>query len=416
MKKIVVFLVIVGIAAIVYFKFIKTPPPVQVNPPVVEPSPPPPPVEEPPVKTDGIKLFHEGKYKDAAKQLEREVNDRPASEQPSVLNYLAQSYEKIPNKDKALETWQRLLKDYPGSVFCGNGYYALGKNESEPAKQMEYYEKALEKYPSSDGAKLAGLETGDYYLQLTSSSDLSEVDRLAKARKGFSLGLLKSDLSKEKKSTIKDKLNQINQKLVFSPMVNPSDSILYKVKKGDTLYNISNKHNVPAPSDTAGQECLGQIKRINHFKTSVIREDQPLKIITGKFRIEVDKSDFTLTLYLNNDYVKEYLVAVGNPKESPTPEGNFKVSLTKRLVNPPWQTPPDPITGKTELILFGDPRHIIGTRWIGFNENDKIGIHGTKDPLSLGRAITNGCIRMRNEDIEELFDLIPGGTEVTIQE
>jgi lipoprotein-anchoring transpeptidase ErfK/SrfK len=42
------------------------------------------------------------------------------------------------------------------------------------------------------------------------------------------------------------------------------------------------------------------------------------------------------------------------------------------------------------------------------------GIHGTTEPQSLGRQATQGCVRMANPDVEELYTIIPIGTEVTI--
>ena len=42
------------------------------------------------------------------------------------------------------------------------------------------------------------------------------------------------------------------------------------------------------------------------------------------------------------------------------------------------------------------------------------GIHGTVDPGSLGQQVTQGCVRMSNSDVEELFSIVPTKTEVTI--
>jgi lipoprotein-anchoring transpeptidase ErfK/SrfK len=44
------------------------------------------------------------------------------------------------------------------------------------------------------------------------------------------------------------------------------------------------------------------------------------------------------------------------------------------------------------------------------------GIHGTTEPDKIGQQVTAGCVRMRNEEVEELYTLIPVGTEVTIQD
>jgi lipoprotein-anchoring transpeptidase ErfK/SrfK len=56
----------------------------------------------------------------------------------------------------------------------------------------------------------------------------------------------------------------------------------------------------------------------------------------------------------------------------------------------------------------------IGTRWMGLSK-DGYGIHGTNAPASIGHAASHGCIRMRQQDLEELFDLIPVGTAVKIE-
>jgi len=44
------------------------------------------------------------------------------------------------------------------------------------------------------------------------------------------------------------------------------------------------------------------------------------------------------------------------------------------------------------------------------------GIHGTTEPKELGKQVTQGCIRLSNSDVEELYTIIPTGTEVTIVE
>jgi lipoprotein-anchoring transpeptidase ErfK/SrfK len=42
------------------------------------------------------------------------------------------------------------------------------------------------------------------------------------------------------------------------------------------------------------------------------------------------------------------------------------------------------------------------------------GIHGSKDENAIGKQVTQGCIRMRNAEVEQLYDLVPVGTEVVI--
>ncbi len=109
----------------------------------------------------------------------------------------------------------------------------------------------------------------------------------------------------------------------------------------------------------------------------------------GVYEILVDTDTSELKLYRDRMLVKEYPVAVGKPSD-PTPAGSYYI---------------------TSKIKY--PGGALGTRWIGLSA-PHIGIHGTNDPDSIGKHASQGCIRMRNEDIEELFFLVPMWTKVYI--
>ncbi|MCX5714227.1 MAG: L,D-transpeptidase [Candidatus Omnitrophica bacterium] len=64
-------------------------------------------------------------------------------------------------------------------------------------------------------------------------------------------------------------------------------------------------------------------------------------------------------------------------------------------------------------MLPGSADNLLGTRWLGI-DLPGYGIHGTVDPSSLGKQVTQGCVRMANSDAEELYSIVPTGTEVTI--
>lgn len=109
------------------------------------------------------------------------------------------------------------------------------------------------------------------------------------------------------------------------------------------------------------------------------------------YRIVINRQAHTLTLFRNNNVYKTYKVAVGKPS-TPTPKGTFKI--VNRAVNP------------------GGP---FGTRWLGLSAPyGDYGIHGTNNPSSIGKSVSNGCIRMFNNDVIELSNLVPIGTSVTI--
>jgi len=103
---------------------------------------------------------------------------------------------------------------------------------------------------------------------------------------------------------------------------------------------------------------------------------------------------------------KVYKVATGKTADF-TPEGMFNAMYKAKF--PYW---------KKKNIPGGDPKNPLGSRWIGFdalNTNGSIyGIHGNNDPSSIGKYISNGCVRMHTNDVNELYDKTPYGTKVFI--
>ncbi|MFW6278577.1 MAG: L,D-transpeptidase family protein [Bacillota bacterium] len=109
--------------------------------------------------------------------------------------------------------------------------------------------------------------------------------------------------------------------------------------------------------------------------------------------IVVDTSGRTLSLYREGERYKTYPIAIGKP-DTKTPIGEWAiVNKTKN-----WD-------GNSEL----------GTRWLGLNVPwGSYGIHGTNKPGSIGTAASKGCVRMHNQHVEELYELVPVKTRVKI--
>lgn len=187
------------------------------------------------------------------------------------------------------------------------------------------------------------------------------------------------------------KLEEINIKLLFSPTIIPK-SILYEIKSGDTLSKIAKEFKT----------TVELIKKSNHLADDKILPGRKLKLWTAPFSILIDKSQNTLVLKSEEEIMKTYVVSTGINNSTPT--GNFKV--INKLLNPTW------FKGGA-IVPPSSPENILGSRWLGFDLRE-YGIHGTTDPQSLGKQATEGCIRMSNSDIEELYTIIPVGTEVTI--
>lgn len=187
-------------------------------------------------------------------------------------------------------------------------------------------------------------------------------------------------------------LESTNIKLVFSD-INTPDSFIYVVQKGDSLDKIARKFTT----------TVEMIMQANGLKAGILRAGKKLKITKLKFTIAVDKSQNILTLKSDGNVFKTYRVSTG--KDSCTPVGTFKI-ITK-IVDPPWY----PSKGK--MIPSGDPKNVLGSRWLGISK-PSYGIHGTIDPGNIGKSVTEGCVRMKNEEVEELYKIVPIGTEVVI--
>ncbi len=215
------------------------------------------------------------------------------------------------------------------------------------------------------------------------------------ARKYYSEALF-LETSRERREILRRHLDGLNKELVFSPIPGPG-SVVYKVKAGDNLTKIAKKFNTTP----------GLIMRTNRKKDTRIRVNEPLKILTGQTSIVVDKREFLLILLLDGHFVKQYHIGTG--KDNSTPEGTFVVAT--RLKNPVWYSPEG-------VYAYGHPKNILGTRWLGFKNEPGIvgyGIHGTTMPETLGTEASNGCIMMKNEDVEELYDFVTASTKVTIR-
>lgn len=112
-------------------------------------------------------------------------------------------------------------------------------------------------------------------------------------------------------------------------------------------------------------------------------------------------------VYQNKQLVATFPVAVGK-KGWETPLGNFNV--LQMIENPSWQ---HPWNGK---IFPPGPQNPLGQRWIGFwtDGTNFIGFHGTPNESLIGQAVSHGCVRMKNKDIEQLFELVSIGTTVKV--
>ncbi len=192
---------------------------------------------------------------------------------------------------------------------------------------------------------------------------------------------------------IQGKIASIRMAILFSKIITP-DSELYVVMPGDSLIKIANKYST----------TVDLIKRANDLRSDLIMPGTKLKVQKVSFHIIIDKSQSILTLLLGDEVIKSYIVSTG--KNNSTPTGTFKIK--DKLVRPVWYN-------RGVAVPADNPENVLGSRWMGLTtEEGGYGIHGTIEPESIGYQCTDGCVRMRNEEVEELYAIVPVGTGVTI--
>lgn len=131
---------------------------------------------------------------------------------------------------------------------------------------------------------------------------------------------------------------------------------------------------------------------------------KPTVSVTAEKRIAINLASRMLTVYQGNDKVAMYPVGVGKV-ETPTPTGHYAVQ--NKEINPTWVDP-----GDTSVQIPTGPDNPLGYRWIGFNGT--YGIHGTNRPDTVGGYVSNGCVRMREADVEQVYNAVHVGTDVDV--
>lgn len=235
---------------------------------------------------------------------------------------------------------------------------------------------------------------------LESTRRLESAGRFTEVRDTY-LAILDADLDRRTLASVRTRLGDLNALLFLDPYPMPEKD-QYVVKRGDSLERIARKFGTTIDLLQDGN---------NLANPNVIKVGDVVRVLNGKFSIEVSKSRRELILKMNDRFFKLYPVGIG--KFDKTPQGTFVV--TDKEKEPVWWP-------QGREIPFGHPDNILGTRWMAIRATGDTppvrgyGIHGTWDDASIGKAESAGCIRMKNVDVEELYKFIPSSTPVTIVE
>jgi lipoprotein-anchoring transpeptidase ErfK/SrfK len=239
--------------------------------------------------------------------------------------------------------------------------------------------------------------------------------QIIEARAGLNDALQSGKLSDADLAAAQAMLADINQTLVFSAQTLPDDAYAarYLVKSGESLTKIAIAHNT-------SWELLA---RINHLDPRRLRSGSTIKVIRGPFFAVVRKKSFAMDVYLgglpgtkDSMYVKTFAVGLG--KDDSTPTGLWSIAAHAKLRHPTYYPPEG-----GNPIDADDPANPLGGYWIALTgiEGQAIGrtsygIHGTIDPASIGHQASMGCIRLSNDDIAMVFDLMVEGQSKVLVE
>lgn len=178
------------------------------------------------------------------------------------------------------------------------------------------------------------------------------------------------------------------------------------VQPGDSLISVRKRALVQDPSLVV---CTGQIARANELEGEVIHPGAKLRIPVDRVSVLVDLDAHWAFYLAGDEVVAAWPVGVGK-ESSATRVGTFTVG--EKTKEPMW------FPQGRKPVPFGDPENPLGTRWVSWNDAEgnptRLGFHGTNEPASVGRDASLGCIRMRTNDIEELFEILPRGALVRV--
>jgi lipoprotein-anchoring transpeptidase ErfK/SrfK len=226
--------------------------------------------------------------------------------------------------------------------------------------------------------------------------------KLAEAHLALSSLYGNPDLPAEHARQITDLLDRLAGTVIYSRNLYLGPA--YVTKQGDTLEKVAQRYDIPWQllARINGMMPPGVSYDDNRAKDRPLSPGMPLKVVRGPFNalVRLDKHELTLTV--QNRYAGRFRIGVG--RDQPKLDGNYTVR--DKALNPSYYG----MDGVN--ISPNDPKNPLGGAWIGLT--DRIGIHGTNDPQSLGRDDGRGAICVADRDLQDLYGILSVGSRVTI--
>ncbi len=181
------------------------------------------------------------------------------------------------------------------------------------------------------------------------------------------------------------------------------DPITHQIEKGDVLYGIALKYNCSYPSISRAN----RVRNPNEVRAGTGLVIPSFMILPRHNREEtviLNIPEFRLYHFLSEKEVKVYPVCLGLPTWQ-TPKGQFQI--INKVTNPAWYMTnemSEKMAIKKEIIPPG-PLNPLGDRWVGTSLKH-IGIHSTNQPMSIGRPLSHGCVRLYPDSARVFYEAV----------
>ncbi|MFA4894574.1 L,D-transpeptidase family protein [Brevundimonas sp.] len=147
-------------------------------------------------------------------------------------------------------------------------------------------------------------------------------------------------------------------------------------------------------------------------QTIVVAANGPAGLSGEVARIVVDKTENSVRAFDAEGVLLAFYPATIGSGEMPTPSGSHTVRAI--APEPNYTYDPSRVTygdGKKKVVVPAGPNNPVGSTWIDLSR-DTYGIHGTPDPATIGKAVSSGCVRLTNWDVEQLASGVKPGVVV----
>lgn len=329
-------------------------------------------------------LCRQAKFEEALNTIDRIYGEYPRFRKMAVSCLRGVCLSRLGHVQEAKTLWEEAVSGNPDSK-----YYPWCLYELAHLREIDgMYKEAIESYLKiASDFEESGIVTE---IAMSLGNCYAKTKKWQEARKKYEdmISFCKDSSTVDK---ARKELGDLNIKLILSPY-ETEDTEVYEVRAGDSLEKIANKRNT----------TVELIKKANRLTSVMLPLGKRLVLTPSNFEVDVDADKNVLTLKLNGRFFKEYPIGTGKFKCTPT--GSFKI--VNKQTKPVWYA-------EGGIFPYGHQENILGTRWMGLDKTG-YGIHGTTKPETVGMHASQGCIRMYNKDVEELFMLITVGTPVFI--